>query len=137
MQVPKGGVVESVENSRWHGRQTANADVPLRLAGGGPGDKGVRHRDHRTVAGRQVGKRCPQDRRVGAVGSTQGVSNACRVEIRHWHDETVAHPDRPAHRGHLGADVQARGLQHPGAESEAHRGVVVAAGEDHRGAGRK
>ena len=103
------------------------------------GDEGVGHDHGAPAALRGVGAH-PRHRRaqhagVGALGGAQGVGGQGRLEVGQRVDRDVAEQHRAADVGDRGAQVQARPLEQARREPEPDGGVVVAAADDHLGAG--
>jgi len=160
VQVPEGDVAEAVKDAGRDVADAADGDVPLRsalvplrvlpalLLGRSPGHPGVCHRDCPGHApGRGVGpdaaRRLAEHRLVAALAwpfRLRRRDPEGGLQVGHAVDGDgavlVGQQHRVGERGGPGPQVHAGGVDERAVDAEPPGGVVVAADQDHPGAGR-
>ena len=143
MEVAERDVVDAVEDAGGDAGDPTHADVALGVARLGAGDERVREDDRAGPAHGRVGPHPAhgllERGLVGPDGEAPRLGHGVRVEVGdavHRHGPVVVGEQHGrADAGGVGPQVDAGGVDQPGAEAEPQRGVVVAAGEHHAGAG--
>ena len=137
MEVAESGVGDAVEERARDHRDTADADVALRVTGQPARNERMREHDRTRRPRGQVGPdashRLGERGLVGADGKLPRLVQRLRVEVG-----DAVHGDRPVgvlqEHGRpdwrsVGADVDTGSVEEPGPEAEPVRGVVVARDE--------